>query len=389
MPRSVFASVEKSVAESVFHVLKEDVVSPDAFPPYTRSTVDGYALQAEDVYCASAALPAFLRVKGRVMMGETPSCALQKGEAVAIPTGGLLPVGANAVVMLEHAEQLSDEIAVYAPVKQGENMVLRGEEVEQGDVIAHGGDVVSPLMAGVFASVGVEKINIYGKIKVAVLSTGDELVDVAEKAENGKIRDVNTTYLTALFSARGYDVKSKQRVPDDEDLFRKALQSALQKADIVLVSGGSSIGAKDLTEKILSEGEVLLHGLALKPGKPTLIAKFGEKLVFGLPGIPFAAACVFQLICDDVVKRARGEKTSCLYAYAKTNFPSSPGRTTIQPVYIEFDGERYSATPVFLKSAHLYSAVKADGFVLLPEKAEGIYAGERLQVFPFAGKDML
>ena len=287
------------------------------------------------------------------------------------------------------SEPLSDEIAVYAPVKQGENMVLRGEEVEQGDVIAHGGDVVSPLMAGVFASVGVEKINIYGKIKVAVLSTGDELVDVAEKAENGKIRDVNTTYLTALFSARGYYVKSKQRVPDDEDLFRKALQSALQKADIVLVSGGSSIGAKDLTEKILSEGEVLLHGLALKPGKPTLIAKFGEKLVFGLPGNPFAAACVFQLICDDVVKRARGEKTSCLYAYAKTNFPSSPGRTTIQPVSIEFDGERYSATPVFLKSAHLYSAVKADGFVLLPEKAEGIYAGERLQVFPFAGKDML
>lgn len=248
---------------------------------------------------------------------------------------------------------------------------------------------MSPLTAGVFASVGIEEAAVFGKIKVAVLSTGDELVDVTERAEKGKIRDVNSTFLTTLLHVRGYDVVSVRRVRDDEEAFRKALHDSLERAEIVLVSGGSSIGAKDLTEKILSEGEVLLHGLALKPGKPTLVAKFGEKLVFGLPGNPFAAACVFQLICDDVVKRARGEKTSCLYAYAKTNFPSSPGRTTIQPVSIEFDGERYSATPVFLKSAHLYSAVKADGFVLLPEKAEGIYAGERLQVFPFAGKDML
>ena len=370
-------------------VLAEDVKSPDYFPPYTRSTVDGFAIRAEDAYCSSASIPAFLKIKGKILMGEMPTISLEKGEAIQIATGGVLPKVANAVVMVENVEELDGELAVYSPVKQWENTVLYGEEVKPQDVIAKRGEVVSPLMVGVFSSVGIERVDVYDKNKVAIISTGDELVAVSEKAENGKIRDVNTSLFAAMLVDDGYEVVSSVRIPDNEELFRKALDNALAKADWVLVSGGSSIGAKDLTEKVLSSGKILLHGLALKPGKPTIIAGFGEKTVFGLPGNPFAALCVFQTVCNSVVKSTRGEKTLFLYAYAATNFPSSPGRTTLQPVSIEFDGDKYLVSPIFLKSAHLYSALKADGYVVLPETAEGIYSGTLVKVYPFSNKGIL
>lgn len=389
LPKSAYLSVEKPIAEAVGCVLSEDVVSPDVFPPYTRSTVDGYAVRAEDVYCCSASTPAFLKRKGKVLMGETPDCSVGVGEAVAIPTGGVMPAGANAVVMIETTESLGEEIAVYSPVKRGENTVLRGEEIQIGDVVAKRGEKVSPLSVGVFAAVGVEKVNVFDKITVAVLSTGDELVDVGDRAENGKIRDVNTSLLTAALLSSGYEVVSARRIKDEEETFRNTLFGMLKTADWILVSGGSSIGAKDLTEKVLSEGEVLLHGLALKPGKPTIVAKFGDKTVFGLPGNPFAALCVFQSVCHSVVAESRGEKRPSLRAYAGSNFPSSPGRTTLQPVRVAFDGEKYVATPVFLKSAHLYSAMTANGYVELAEKAEGVYQGEEMTVYPFIGKDLL
>lgn len=379
----------KNTADAVNFVLAEDVKSPDFFPPYTRSTVDGFAIRAEDAYCSSASNPAFLRIKGKILMGEMPTISLEKGEAIQIATGGVLPEGANAVVMVENVEELDGELAVYSPVKQWENTVLYGEEVKPQDVIAKRGEVVTPLMVGVFSSVGIERVDVYDKIKVAIISTGDELVSVSEKAENGKIRDVNTSLLAAMLVDDGYRVVSAVRISDNEKLFRLALNDALEKADIVLVSGGSSIGAKDLTEKVLSSGEILLHGLALKPGKPTIVAGFGEKTVFGLPGNPFAALCVFQTICHSVVKSVRGEKQPFVYAYAATNFPSSPGRTTLQPVSIDWDGEKYLATPIFLKSAHLYSALKADGFVVLPETAEGMYSGTLLKVYPFSNKGIL
>ena len=389
LPASAYSSVEKPISEAVGDVLSEDVLSADVFPPYTRSTVDGYAVRAEDVYCCSASIPSFLKIKGKILMGEMPAMTLNKGEAIAIPTGGVLPVGANAVVMIEHVDILEEEIAVYAPVKNGENTVLKGEELKVNDVIAQKGDVVSPLSVGVFASVGIDKVKVYGKIRVSVLSTGDELADVTDRAEGGKIRDVNTSLLSSLLTAGGYEVVEKRRIPDDEELFRKTLFSMLKSADWILISGGSSIGSKDLTEKVLSEGEVLLHGLALKPGKPTIVAKFGDKTVFGLPGNPLAALCVFQSLCHNAVLETRGQKIPCLYAYAGSNFPSTPGRTTLQPVKVSFDGEKYVATPVFLKSAHLFSALQANGYAELPEKTEGVYQDQILKIYPFVGKELL
>ena len=389
LPKNAFLSIKKSTIDAIGCILSEDVKSLDFFPPYTRSTVDGFAIKAEDVYCSSDSVPAFLKKKGRILMGEMPSYRLEKGEAVQIATGGVLPEGANAVVMVENIEEVEDEIVVYAPVKKWENTVQYGEEVKTGDIIAKRGDIVTPLMVGVFSSVGIEKVNVFDKIKVAIISTGDELVDVSSKAENGKVRDVNTSLLSAMLISGGYEVVFSKRIPDDENTFRITLGSALDKADWVLISGGSSIGVRDLTEKVLSSGEVLLHGVALKPGKPTIIAKFGDKTVFGLPGNPFAALCVFQTLCDNVLRSARGEEISYMYAYAKTNFPSSPGRTTLQPVKIEFDGTKYLASPIFLKSAHLYSALQADGFVIMPEKVEGTYEGELLKICPFIGKKII
>lgn len=385
LPQDALAPEVLSCVDAVGLALAGDVHAQDVFPPYTRSTVDGYAVVAQDVYCCSASLPAFLKVVGKVAMGEMPSVVCHKGEAVQIATGGVLPEGANAVVMVEHIQTLGEQIAVYSPVKQGENLVKRGEELEAGDLIARRGDLVTPLLVGVLASVGIDHAAVYRPIRIAVISTGDELVGVDEEVTPGKIRDVNTSLLTAVAKASGYQVVSTARIPDDEALFLSILQEALDQADWVFVSGGSSIGAKDLTEKVLSRGEILLHGLALKPGKPTIIAAFGDKTVYGLPGNPFAALCVFRVMIDEVVKSARGQAVPTLRAYAKTNFPSTPGRATIVPVSVEWAGDRYLATPLFLKSAHLYTAMRANGYVLLPEQAEGVYQGELLTVYPLEG----
>lgn len=383
LPSCINDSTKIPIFSANGYVLAEDIISPDYFPPYTRSTVDGYAVIAKDVYCCSSSIPAFLHCKGKILMGETPDISISSGEAIKIPTGAILPNGADAVVMVENIDELDGEIAIYSPVSVGENVVLKGEELKPNSLIAKRGTKITPLLSGILASVGISKVKVYKPLNVAVISTGDELVDIETDATNGKIRDINTVLLSNLLKSNGFNVCYTARIKDDEQEFNTVLSSALSAADLVFISGGSSIGTKDLTEKVLSQGNILLHGIALKPGKPTLISKFGDKLVFGLPGNPFACMNVLQSIFLNVVKSLHDEPIKYTYAYTTINFPSSPGRTTLQPVKLDFDGEKYLATPIFLKSAHLYSALQADGYIELEEKAEGIYKGEKIKVYLF------
>lgn len=383
LEKVALATERINLSEACSSCLAEDVFSGEKYPAYNRSTVDGYALDARDAYCASPSVPALLRYKGKIAIGEDASVVVNRGECAAVATGSVMPDGADAVVMIENAGEFGDDIAVYAPVAAGANVVKKGEELDKGSLIATRGKTVTPLLQGVFACVGINKIRVYKKIRAAIISTGNELVDVSQKAEHGKIRDVNTRLLTASCERDGFEVSYTARVSDDENAIKKAIKEASESCDLILISGGSSVGAKDLTEKVLSEGEIILHGLAMKPGKPTIIAKIHGALAVGLPGNPLAALMVYEEIIAGAVRNVRGMVKHKFFARAETNFASVPGRTTLQLVRAYFDGESYVAQPVFLKSANLVTALKATGYVKISPDTEGINKGEMLEVIPF------
>lgn len=379
LARGDFVRIENSLNK----VAASDIFSADELPPYNRSTVDGYAVSAHDVYGASESVPSILKVTGAVKIGEMPSCELGKNEAIAIATGAVVPNGANAVVMIEHTEKFNNGIAIYKPLSVRENVVLRGEDIKKGDKIVSRGDKLTALTLGILAGVGVQKIEVFSAPKISIISTGDELVGIDEFAHNGKIRDINSTIISSLCQRSGFEVVNMARVLDDKKAIFEAVEYAAKISDIVLISGGSSVGARDFTEAVLRElGEVLIHGLALKPGKPTMVAKVKDTLVFGLAGHPLAAALTFKVLIEKAIMKARGQVQKLLCnAKTTTNFASTAGRTTIQPVALKDDGNEIWAEPIFLKSAHIAQLAKADGYIILPYNCEGLKQGERVKVF--------
>ena len=383
--KKIISSFLVDINDSLGCMLAEDVVSFEVSPLYNRSTVDGYAVNISDVSASTQSIPSFLKIVGNIKMGEMPKIKINKGECAYVATGALIPEGANGVVMIEHIDVLKDQLAVYSPVANNENIILKGEEIKEGQVVAKKGDIVDPIKISIFSSLGISKVAIYDKIKIAIISTGDELVDPSEKAENGKIRDVNTNMLKAISKKYDFDVVYSNRIKDDLETLKQEIKKASDIADVVLLSGGSSVGARDFTNEALDNlGEILLHGIALKPGKPTVLAKVNNKLVYGLPGNPFAAMLVYKELCCDVVYNLRGyiEKPKA-YAFVKTNFHSTPGRTTLQPVSIKVEGDKVYAEPLFLKSSHLATMLKADGYIKISADAEGVYANTLYPVYDF------
>lgn len=382
LPDSIFASEEIELENANGRIAYENILSPDILPPFSKSTVDGFAVKSQNTHGANETIPALLKVVGSVCMGEMPNCKICDGEAVAIATGAAVPEGADAIVMVEHTEKMKNDIAVYSPVGMHENFVEKGEDIGIGQTVVKKGDVLSALKIAVLAGLGVSKIKVFKKINLAIVSTGDELVEITEKAENGKIRDINTTLLSS-FSNDLFCVKSKIRVKDNFDELKNAVDISQNKADTVLISGGSSVGAKDFTERVLSEkGEMLFHGVSIKPGKPTMLSKTEEGLIFGLAGHPLASMVTFKLLLKNSLLSKMGqEQKPMMIARTGMNFPSSPGRTTVQMVSVENQNGEYLAMPVFLKSAHLASMLGVEGFIILPDNSEGINKGESVEIF--------
>ncbi|MDD4839306.1 MAG: molybdopterin molybdotransferase MoeA [Clostridia bacterium] len=383
LPQKVLSGDFVSLEKALNQIAYEDVFSLEELPPFNRSTVDGYAVCAQEVYCASESVPSILKVVGSVRMGEMPTQKLMRGEAIEIATGAVVPEGANAVVMIEHTERMNESIAIYQSAKVRENMLLRGEDIQEGEKVLSKGEKITALKLGVLAGVGVSKIKVYSHPKVAVISTGDELVGIDEIAQNGKIRDINSTIIPLLCQNSELEVVSISRVKDDKVQLFSAVKNAVELADMVLISGGSSVGARDFTEAVLSElGEILVHGIALKPGKPTMIAKIKNSLVIGLAGHPLAAALTYKVLIENSIFSVLGcDRKSICFATTSSNFPSTPGRTVIQPVSLLENENEILAEPVFLKSAHLAQLSKADGYIVLPDNCEGINKGEKVKVF--------
>lgn len=377
--------------EALGLVLAEDVISAEQVPHFSRSTVDGYAVRAKDTYGASDSLPAFMDIQGKIEMGKIAGLLVHEGQAQAIPTGGMIPDGADSVVMIEHVEEVGDLLNVFRQVAPGENIIRAGDDVQIGELVMAAGHRLRPQDLGVLAAIGKTKVSVHPRPIIAILSTGDEIVpsDKQDLAP-GEIRDINSVTIGAAARACGAEVIEGGIVRDDFDAFFTRAQELFQQADLLLLSGGSSVGTRDYTEQVmqsLGDPGVLVHGVSVKPGKPTILAKAGAKPIMGLPGHPASALIIFHLFAAPLITRLEGVLPSHLdkriVARISRNIPSAVGRSDYVRVKLEKRGEEWWAQPVFGKSGLISTLVKSDGMVEIAANKEGIMEGDFVHVHLF------
>ncbi len=379
---------EKVALKSAYqYILAEDVYAPFAVPHFRRSIVDGYAINSLDTVGIGESIPCFLKVLGKVEMGEENRLAINRGECVYVPTGGMLPSGADAMVMLEYTEKFSEnEIACYQNVKHNQYVVEIGEDISEKSLVLKAGTLLRPHEIGVLASLGFEEVLVYAKPRVAIISLGDEIIRAGQDLEPGKIYDINTYGLYAQAEKFGFAVDNCYHIKDEKSSIHAVLQKVVKQVDIICVSGGSSQGEKDFTANLLGEISttgVLTHGIAVKPGKPTITAYNEETqcLLLGLPGHPVAAMLLFELLAAEVYKKLWNvPKTPQVVAKMACNFPSADGRLTCQLVELNWLENQYIATPIFAKSGVISSLAKAQGYILVDMNSEGVKKDEQVIV---------
>lgn len=374
-----------ALAEALGRVPACDVLAPGPLPGFARSTVDGYAVRAADTYGASEGLPSYLDVVGAVQMGTQPDVTVAAGTAAEMPTGGVLPAGADAVVMVEYTnETMPGTVEVLRPIAPGGGVIQADDDVTAGTVLAPAGRPLRAVDLGMLAAAGVTKLLTHARPRVAILSTGDEVVPPATATlRPGQVRDAIAPALAGLVvEAGGWPVPCGI-VPDDPAALRCALQLALAQSDLVVVSAGSSVGARDATaDAVASLGKpgIFCHGLAIKPGKPTLLAECEGVPVIGLPGNPLSALVVFRLVGVPLVWRLAGCATPppepSVMASLTRDVPSEAGRRDVVQVQLN-SGQ---AEPLFGASALLSVLTRADGYVVVAEPATGLDAGADVSV---------
>ena len=308
-----------SISAAMGRVLAQDIAAEEYVPDFDRSTVDGYAVRARDTFGCTDSIPAILPLQGEVLMGQGAEFALNKECCVAVPTGGAVPEGADSVVMVEYTEDYGDgTIGILKSVAPGQNMIFRGDDVYPGKVILSKGRVLSSQDIGALAAIGRVQVPVVRKLTVGVISTGDELVNPEVKPGPGQVRDVNSPMLEAMLTAFGVEVINYGIVIDNEVLLGEKVTKAVDECDAVLLSGGSSVGVKDAACRIIeSLGSLLLHGIAIKPGKPTILGKAGVKPLVGLPGHPVAAYFITKLFVLPLLSRRIGRSQQSYTTTAK------------------------------------------------------------------------
>ena len=364
--------------------LAEDIAAEEYVPDFDRSTVDGYAVRAKDTFGCTDAIPAILPLQGEVLMGEGAEFELNPEECVAVPTGGAVPRGADSVVMIEYTEDYGDgTIGVSKSAAPGQNMIFRGDDVYPGKVILKKGRVLSSQDIGALAAIGRVEVPVVKKLTVGVISTGDELVEPSEKPAAGQVRDVNSPMLQAMLTGFGANVINYGIVIDDEALLSEKVHKAVAECDAVLLSGGSSVGVKDAACRIIeSMGELLLHGIAIKPGKPTILGKAGAKPLVGLPGHPVAAYFITKLFVLPLLSRLMGRKQESYTTTAKIteSVSANHGRAQYHCCRLERkDGQLY-AHPIRGKSGLITTLAGADGYFCIDRDCEGLPKFAEIQV---------
>jgi molybdopterin molybdotransferase len=361
------------------------VCAPAALPGFARSTVDGYAVRAADTYGASEGLPGYLQVAGQVRMGVAPEVAVAPGTAVGVPTGGVLPPSADAVVMVEYTQEtMPGTIEVVRPVAPGDGLVRADEDAAPGAELVPAGRPLRAQDLGMLAAAGVTRVAVHARPRVTILSTGDEVVPPGTATlRPGQVRDATASALAALVRQAGGEPRVGAIVPDDPGALEAALRAALDASDLVVVSAGSSVGARDQTATAvagLGRPGIWCHGLALRPGKPTLLAECAGVPVIGLPGNPLSALVVFRLVGVPLVWRVGGctavPPEPVTRARLGRDLASAAGRLDVVQVRLR-DG---AAVPLFGLSALLSILVAADGYLVVPEEATGLAAGNEVEV---------
>jgi molybdopterin molybdotransferase len=378
-------------ARALNRVLAEAPVARTPLPAFPRSTMDGYAVRASDTFGASEAIPAYLTVIGESPMGAAPTRSVERGEAMIIHTGGMLPDGANAVVMIERTQKTTvTEIEVMRAVASGENVLQVGEDVKPGDPLLPIGHLLRPQDLGGLMALGITQVSVAQRPRVGILATGDEVIDPHAEPQPGQVRDVNTYSISGIVERAGGVAQPGGIIRDNFDALYEAARNLLDRSDALVLSAGSSVSVRDMTSDViekLGKPGVLVHGVSIKPGKPTIIAMCDGKPVFGLPGNPVSAMVVGDLFITPTLWKMQGCERpplrQTIRARLTHNLASVPGRVDyIQVKLIERDGELW-AEPVFGKSNLIYTLVKADGMLIIPIDANGIAAGELVDVRTF------
>lgn len=384
---------EVGLEEACGRVLARTIHAREELPGFYRSTVDGYAVKAADTSGAGESIPAFLKLVDTVQMGQPAKTSLSPGQCAYVPTGGMLPDGADAMVMIEYSERLGHEIAIYAPAAPGRGIVRPGEDIRPGDVLALRGARLRPQEIGTLAAAGICGVPVCRPFRLTLISTGDELTAPAEAPAPGQVRDVNRYALAALARRNGFEVVRALTLPDAENLLEQAVRQALPDSDLVAVSGGSSQGEQDRTCAVLDRvgnPGVFTHGLALKPGKPTIFGwdSASRTLLAGLPGHPVSAMMVFDLFLCWLVRQLTGQpEPKSIPARLTANVPASPGKTTCQMVRLRQEGAGCLAEPVYGKSGLITTLTRADGYLMIERNREGLAEGAPVLIHPFSGGD--
>lgn len=383
-----------ATAGTVGRATARPVPAPHALPSFRRSTMDGYAVRAADTYGASESLPAFLTVVGEVPMGEAAQIELGTGEAALVHTGGMIPESADAVVQVELTQTMGEataafphEIEVFRGMAVGQNVLQVGEDVQAGAEILPAGHLLRPQDLGGLLALGIVEVAVAARPRVGILATGDEVIPPAETAEPGEIRDINSYTVAGQVTQAGGLPVLGGIVPDDLDALRSAAARMLAENDMLVMSAGSSVSARDMTVDVLDElGQpgVLLHGVATRPGKPTIVAVVDGKPVIGLPGNPVSAMVQFDMFGTPAVYRLQGvrqrPRRGSVWAKLSQNLASETGREDYVPARLEDTAEGLVAVPVFGKSNLIYTLVNADGLIKIPLNKGGVPAGEWVEV---------
>ncbi|WP_338471093.1 molybdopterin molybdotransferase MoeA [Niallia sp. XMNu-256] len=377
----------KPLHEALNYILAEDIIVKENVPGFRRSSVDGYAVKAADTFGSSENMPGFLTVTGEVLMGEAPDKAVQAGEAMYVPTGGMLPEGSDAVIMIEHCEDLSGLLNLYRQVAPGENVISVGEDLKEGELLVTVGTKLRAQELGALASQGITEVTVYRKPVIGYLSTGDEIVPIETKELGiGQVRDMNGITIGSLVTEWGCEFLYGGIVEDRRDELERATKEMLEKTDCFILSGGSSVGTKDYSVEVidsLGKPGVFVHGVSIKPGKPTILASANGKPIMGLPGHPASAMIIFYLFGKAILHRLQGwngTEKNLAKAVVTKNLPSTMGRTDYIRAQVYYENNQWYAEPILGKSGLISTLVKSEGMIEIPEKSEGVQKGDTVTV---------
>jgi molybdenum cofactor synthesis domain-containing protein len=391
LPLTPLGTEEVPLLQAYNRALAEDAVSTLDIPPFDRSTVDGFAVKAEDTYGAEENQPARLKVSGVVNIGELPQVKVVKGETAEIVTGAPIPEGADAVVMVEQTEKADSLLSVFRSVTKNENIMKKGSDLHKGETALKTGTVLNPSQIGVLAALGIAKVKVFTVPTVAVLSTGGEVTEPGKPLPPGKIYDINAYSLSAAVEECGGKPVRMGVAPDERDKLRESLEKALANGDVVITSAGVSVGPKDLlptTVDSLGKPGLLFSGITVKPGKPTTAALVGNKPVFSLPGHPASALLIFHLLVRPVIQRLSGRastEAAVVGAVAGARVFSAKGRRTFTMVTLRRDeAKRFVAEPVASgASGAITTLARADGYIEIPENQQFVDKGDEITVMLF------